>query len=159
MHARQITAPLLVSLTFRPSMAINIFHQCQVRSQPFAAIGRFLAGWFTFLSWRPTVNWLRASGRNWFRIIMTMEKKSWVFCTVFCNIMLSCEMWSVPHANERHKTSNLAGNWGRQMNYHWPHSISPTLARQTWYVLTIDFTPQHHRDRDWVRAKLPKTFN
>ena len=60
-------------------MATDIFHQCLVRSQPFAGTHRFLAlvGLFTFLSRRPVVNPLRASERNWFRtVILTTKKKS-----------------------------------------------------------------------------------
>ena len=47
-------------------MAINIFHQCLVKSRPFAGAHRFLAlaGLFTFLSRRPVVNPLRASEGN-----------------------------------------------------------------------------------------------
>ena len=37
-------------------MAVSIFHQCLIRSQPFAGTHRFLAGLFTFLSRQPTVN-------------------------------------------------------------------------------------------------------
>ena len=46
-------------------MAINIFHQCLIKPQPFAGSVRFLTVLFTFCSWQPRVNWLRASGRNY----------------------------------------------------------------------------------------------
>ena len=73
--------------------------------------------------------------------------------------MLSCEMCSVPHANERRKC-NAAGNWRRQwtttdlIRCHPPWLVCPS-----WYVLTTDFTPWHHRDRDWPseRETLIKT--
>ena len=59
-------------------MATDIFHQCLVRSQPFAGTHRFLAlaGLFTFLSRRPVVNPLRASERNWFRTVILTKKNS-----------------------------------------------------------------------------------
>ena len=41
-------ASLMVSSSLGPSVAINIFHQCPVRSRPFPGTGRFLAGLFTF---------------------------------------------------------------------------------------------------------------
>ena len=66
-------------LELGPSMATDIFHQCLVRSQPFAGTHRFLAlvGLFTFLSRRLVVNPLRASERNWFRtVILTTKKKA-----------------------------------------------------------------------------------
>ena len=84
-------------------MPINISHQCLVRSQTFIGIRRFLAGLFVFWSRRPVVSGLRASGRNWFRTIIMTTKKTTIFGIVFHNIMLSCKMWSVTHANEQQK--------------------------------------------------------
>ena len=43
---------------------MNIFHQCLVRSGPFAGTGRLLAGLFPFLCRWPIVNQLRASGKE-----------------------------------------------------------------------------------------------
>ena len=88
---------------------LNIFHWCMVRSQPFAGTGRFPAGVFTFLSRWPNVYWLRARGRNCLRTFITTFKKASqeFFCAVFCNMMLSCKTWSVPHANEQQETSNV----------------------------------------------------
>ena len=55
----------------------TFFHSwCLVRSWPFAGTGIFLAGLFTFLSRLPTVNWLRASARNWLISIIRTTKKS-----------------------------------------------------------------------------------
>ena len=55
---------------------------------------------FTFLSMQHKVNQLRVrtSGRT------GSELPSWLRALGFCNI-LSCEMRSVPHANEQHETS------------------------------------------------------
>lgn len=86
---------------------LNIFHWCMVRSQPFAGTGRFPAGVFTFLSRRPNVNQLRASGRNWFRTTVMndyVKNQVRVFCIVIRCMMMSCEMWSVLHANEWQET-------------------------------------------------------
>ena len=46
-----------------------------VRSQPFAGTGRFLAGFFAFLSRWPVVNGLRVNGKEWFRTIITATRK------------------------------------------------------------------------------------
>ena len=72
-----------------PFIAINIFHWCLVRSQPFAGTGRFLACLFAILNRQPIIKWLRASGMN------SWLWKKWVrvFCIVFHDIMLSCKMW------------------------------------------------------------------
>ena len=68
---------------------------------PFAGTGRFLAGLFTFLSRRPIVNRLRASGSNWFRTVTKTTRKA-------CQSFLHClsphfaglkKMGSVPNAN------------------------------------------------------------
>ena len=86
---------------------LNIFHQCLVSYCPFADTGRFLAGLFTFLSRRPNVNQLRASGRNWFRTTVMndyVKNQVRVFCIVIRCMMMSCEMWSVLHANEWQET-------------------------------------------------------
>ena len=73
-RARRITALLSVFSNLGPFMAINISHRFLVRSRRFAGTRRFLAGLFTFLSTRPAVKRLRASGRNWFRTSMTTTK-------------------------------------------------------------------------------------
>ena len=68
-------------------MAINICHQCLVRSQPFAGTCRFLASLFTFLSKQPNVNQLRTTGRNWFRTIITTKKQHVrVFIFIFVGV-------------------------------------------------------------------------
>ena len=87
-----------------PSLQSVRCYWCLVRSWPFTGTGRFLAGLFTFLGWQPVVSQLSASGRNWFRTITTMKYKL-VFCVVFRNIMLSCEMQLVLHANEQQETT------------------------------------------------------
>ena len=52
----------------------------------------------------PNVNWLRASGRKCFKTIRReREKTSKSFLQ--CNMVLNCEMWSVPFASEPQKTS------------------------------------------------------
>ena len=71
-------------------------------------LAAFLLGWFVYLlethQCTQVYNQLRASGRSWFRtIIMMTEKQVIVFCVVFHDIILSCEIWSVSHANERWK--------------------------------------------------------
>ena len=48
LSAAAFCASLMVSSSLGPSVAINIFHQCPVRSRPFPGTGRFLAGLFTF---------------------------------------------------------------------------------------------------------------
>ena len=91
----------------------------------FAGTGRFLAGLCSFLSWWPIVNWLR----------LWKKKKVGVFCTVFHDIMLRCEMWSVPHTNEfsiqfknfNHSTRGnfvvvMAGSWKK-------HKIKRTIQQ------------------------------
>ena len=148
-------------------MKINIL-PVPVRSQTFTGTGRFMAGLFTFLT-----RWLianqfrvRASGRNRFRTIITTVKKlikSQGFCILFHDIMLSCEMWSVLHANESWETSNVARNWHGQWSTTdliWCHPLWPGNC-QSWYILTTDFTPQHQRNRDWVGEKMlkVKAFN
>ena len=54
-QAQWIKALLLVSSSLGPSMAINIFHWCLVRSWTSVDTDRFLARLFTFLSRRPIV--------------------------------------------------------------------------------------------------------
>ena len=41
-------------------------------------------------------------------------KRGTVFFDVFHNMMLNCEMWLAPHANEGQETSNALGNRCRQ---------------------------------------------
>ena len=82
-------------------MAINIFHQCLIRPQPFAGSVRFLTVLFTFCSWQPRVNWLRASGRNYFCIYskcMGFEKlfERGLFCVKsMCFLLGICNPWCV----------------------------------------------------------------
>ena len=83
------------------------FYQCLVRAQPFAGTCRYLAGLFTFCGRPLTVDQLRTSGRNG-------SEQSSLWKNVLCGIMLSCEMWSVLHANEWQESSNVGGNWCRQ---------------------------------------------
>ena len=58
-------------------------------------------------------------------IITTMYMKTWrkekksVYCIVFDDMMLRCEMWSVLHANEWQRIDK-AGNWCR----HWTVSVT-----------------------------------
>ena len=69
--------------------------------------------------------------------------------------MLSCETWSVPHANEQWETSNVSGNWCRQWTTSdlvWCHPPWPGSC-QSWYVLITSFTPGLQRDGDWVRER------
>ena len=79
------------SITFGkgPSMAINIFHWCQVKSQTFDGTHtshRFPRGLLTFWSRQHIVNQLRAKGKNWFRTVITNTKKGTSFCTVLMTI-------------------------------------------------------------------------
>ena len=55
----------------------------------------------------------RKERKNWFFL-----KKS-VYCIVFDDMMLRCEMWSVLHANEWQRIDK-AGNWCR----HWTVSVT-----------------------------------
>ena len=71
-----------------------------------------LLAFFKFLRRHPVANRLCASGRNWFRtIIMTTNKQVGVFCIVFHDMMLNCDMWPVLHSSERQETSSAAENW------------------------------------------------
>ena len=91
-----------------PFIAINNFHWCLVRSQPSAGTGRFLACLFAILNRQPIIKWLRASGMNsW---LWKNESEFSAFMIVLLDIMLSCKMWSVLHANQWQETSNAAGN-------------------------------------------------
>ena len=76
-----------------------------------------------------------------------------ILCLVFCDIMLSCEMWSLTQyrmqmngrkqimQQETVKGSELPLTSIVQLQRHpsWPGSC------QSWYVLTTDFTPQCQR--------------
>ena len=108
-----LTALLLVSLSFGPSMAISIFHWCLVRSWPFAGSQRFLDDLFTCFYRQPVGDQLRASGRKWFTTTPPQKEKKSEFTALpfhgFCDVILSCEMWLVLHANEWE--GNAAGNW------------------------------------------------
>ena len=96
-------------------MAISIFHQCQVRSWPFAGTHRFLAGLFTFLSRQPTVNGAEPVEGTGVELSSKVRKKLVrVFCSVFLDMMLSYKMWLVLCENEWQETGNVAGNWLRQ---------------------------------------------
>ena len=57
-----------------PTIAVNISQWCLVRSQTSAGIHRLFVCLFTISNRQPIVNWLRASGRNWFRTIITTKK-------------------------------------------------------------------------------------
>lgn len=73
--------------------------------------------------------------------------------------MLSCRMWSVPHANDWWETSNAARSWHRQLYSSWRGSRQWTaidLVRchppwpgscQSWFVLATDFTSRCQRER------------
>ena len=89
-----------------------------------------------------------------------MKKQVSTFCVVFCNIMLSCGMWSVSHANKWQETSNLARSWRRQchsswlgwrqwtpFDFIWCHPPWPGSC-QSWYVLATNFAPWPHRERE-----------
>ena len=68
-------------------------------------------------------------------------------------------MWSVQHA-DRQEICSVAGNWRRQWTttdlvwcpLYWLGSC------QSWYVLTIQFTPRRQADKEWAREKLLKAF-
>ena len=136
MQAQQITALLsvsLIGLNMGPSMAISISHQRLVRSWTFAGAHSFLAGLFILPSRQSIVNRFRTSGRNWFRtIIRTMKKKQVrVFCIVFWDVTLSCAQNVVSPACKWMVGKQVM--WletDQTVNYHWPHSMSPTLAWQ-----------------------------
>ena len=61
--------------------------------------------------------------RPW-KELMTLKNQVRVICVFFRNIMLSCDMWSVPHANEWRETSNAARNRHRQ----WTLASDPTFG-------------------------------
>ena len=106
-----------MSMSVGPSMAINSFHWCLVRS--WLGTGRFLAGLFTIFSRQPVVNWLRVSGRNWFRTVITTTLKkhpthksefsALSFATLCC--AAKCD-WSCIQMQE---TRTVAGNWGSKL--------------------------------------------
>ena len=81
------------------ALAINISHQCLVRSGTFIGTCRLLAGLFTVFSRRPIVNQLGVNGRNRFKITMitTEKNKSYgsVFCVVFYDIIDYAELRNV----------------------------------------------------------------
>ena len=96
-------------------MAIIIFHWSLVRLWPFADTGRFLADLFTFLSWQPIVNWLRASRRNSCDDYHRGwgeggggggEEEKGVFCPAFGEIAVLGEIG----AGEQGGTSNVVGD-------------------------------------------------
>ena len=137
-----ITTLLSVSLSLGSTMAINISHWCLVRSLPFAGTRRFLAGLLTFLSRQPIVNCFRASGRNWFRIIiMSMKEKS---RSEFSALSFMTWCWAANSSQSclqmnGGESSNAAGNWWRQWTTTdlvlclppWPGTC------QSWYILTV----------------------
>ena len=47
------------------------------------------------------------------------KKQVGAFSVVFHNMMLSCGMWSVPHANKWRESSNVAESWCRQCRSSW----------------------------------------
>ena len=129
----------LASTSLKPATAINISHQCMVRSWTCTGTRSFLAELLTLPSRRSIVNQLRANGRNWIRkcIITTMKNKNKSeFCVVFHNIMLSFKMWSVPHANKRQETTISL----LQCHPPWPGSC------QCWYNNQLH-TPASERQR------------
>ena len=74
-------------------MAVSIFHQCLIRSLPFAGTHRFLAGLFTFLSRQPTVNGAEPVEGTGVEVLELSSKyKKIVFCIVFLDMMLSYDM-------------------------------------------------------------------
>ena len=111
------TALLLLS-NLGSSMATNISQQSLVWSQTFTGTCRFLTGCLPFLSSTSSlfVNQLWANGKNWFGTITMQNNKNKfevrVFCIVFCDILLSCKMWLVSHANEWQETSNSTNTAG-----------------------------------------------
>ena len=77
----------------------------------------------------------------------------------FATYMVSREMWSVQHANEQ-EICSVAGNWRRQWtttDLVWCH-LYWLGSCQSWYVLTIQFTPRRQADKEWAREKLLKAF-
>ena len=78
----------------------------------------------------------------------------------FASYMVSREMWSVQHANEQQQICSAAGNWHRQStttDLVWCH-LSWLGSCQSWYVLTIQFTPRRQADKERTREKLLKAF-
>ena len=137
-QAQWITALLSVSMQscLGPSVAVNIFHQyLHVRSWSFSGTCRFLAGLFTFLG-RQLVNWLRVIAnyrRDWLELLLRLQKlQVRVLCVHFHDFMLSCEMRLVSHTwyNDEWTVGNKYCGWKLMwaVNYHWPHSMLPTLA-------------------------------
>ena len=109
------------------------------------------------------VSRLRVNGRNWFRLellsplITTMKKKQVsVFWFVFHDIMLSCKMRLVPHANEQWEISNTARNWCRQWTttdldwsrpaWQLSNLIWSNNQLHTWMTSHTDI-----RETDWMR--------
>ena len=120
-QVQQITALLWVFLNLGPSMRVNSFQQCLVRC------GRFLAGLFTFLSRQLILNWLRASGRNWFRKHHDYGRRRKEDFFELCSVTL---FWATNCGQSCMQMNGV--NWSRGQklmltgNYHWPHSMSPT---------------------------------
>ena len=101
-----------------PPQAINITHQCQVRSQLLVVLADY---WLVCL-------------------------QVWVFCIVFHDIMLSCKMWLVPHANDCGKVvMQPETDVSNELPLTLFDVIHPGLS-----VLSTDFTLQltNIRDRD-----------
>ena len=128
--------------------------------------------WLVWLpSWyrRPIVNRLRASGRNWFRTIVMINKNPKGCCFFVC--FKEREKKKKKFSMLSSATLCWAVKCGRsqlQMDGEKPvtrpetdvgSELTLTYSCPSWSVLTTDFTPRHQRDRGWAREGLIKAFN
>ena len=119
-QARCMTALASVSFSLGPSLVINM------RLSTWTSIKcdrHFVFPWFYILKLHSLGTLLAGMTevmaevlRYWQFITMTEKEQVRTFCVVFFDMMPSCRMCLVPHANKLQETGNSAGSWHRQ--YH-----------------------------------------